>query len=258
MFGWDAGYVKHTRKAIDIVRVNKSVKVLVPKKNVTPYEPFLPYITAKEPDKPIKSRHKRKLFYLKVGEKGFYLKKYSYRFTRRHYAPLRGFIWTIPIAQRQMHKMLFLRNCGAGVAKPVMTLIRRYGALKHESLLVMQECPGKLLKQFLNEVDDFGRRLNIIAQTFRFLQISHSNNIHHGDLATHNFMVTPEDELRAIDLDERKTKWLGPLGNKRELKKWVTKSKGILNLADENGSSQKNSDFEHMLEKNYPDALNYS
>ncbi len=254
MFGWYNNYVRKTRGRIGTVRLDGRTKVLVPLESSVPCEPFLPFIGGEEPAKPLKSRYKRKVFHCEAGGEGFYLKKYSYRFTRKHYASLRGFIWTIPLAQRQLHKMLFLRECGAGVAEPVMAFVRRYGMLKQESLLVMRECHGILLKRFLNEVDNFERRLAVLAQTFRFLQISHANRIHHGDMARHNFIVTPRDELRAFDLDERKTKWLGPLGNRRELKKWVSKSARMLGVEGENEDSPGRRAFEAMLGANYPEA----
>lgn len=258
MFGWKAIYVRKTQEKIASTPIKNTIKLHAPKDSEVPFEPFLPYIETQEPQEPLKSRHKRKVFYCAVGGEGFYLKKYSYRFTSRHYAHLRGFVWSIPIALRQMQKMLFLRECGAGVAEPVMCFTRRYAGIKQESLLVMRECPGTLLKLFLKQEDDFQRRLQIIAQTFDFLRISHSMRIHHGDLATHNFIVTPRNRLRAIDLDERKTKWLGPLGNRKELKKWVGRSMKLLDI-EKNAPAigNKREAFATMLKNNYPEALRY-
>lgn len=119
----------------------------------------------------------------------------------------------------------------------------------------MRECPGVLLKRFLNEVDEFERRLGVLAQTFHFLRILHSNRIHHGDMARHNFIVTPRGEVRAFDLDERKTKWLGFVGNRRELEKWTRKSAIILGVEKGKGPSPKRRAFEAMLGENYPQAL---
>ena len=257
MLGLTPAYINETKAALNVVCLDGGIKVITPEGDDTPYKHFLPYIESDEPSEPIKARHKRKLFYCNVGDRGYYIKKYSYRFTQRHFAPFRGFMWSIPMAQRQMQKMLFLRECGADVAEPVMALVRRYAGIKQESVLVMHECPGISFKYFLKDVDDFQQRLHVVAQTFRFLKLSHDNRIHHGDMATHNFIVDSDGDMKAIDLDERKTKWLGPLGNRKELKKWVKKSVRMLGIDAESPFSPKRRAFEHMLEENYPEALKF-
>jgi len=257
MFGWFAHYVKYTQGRIRTEKIDPHTKVLRPAGNNIPVEPFYPFLNANVPMEPVKERYKRKVYYLETQNEGFYIKKYSYRLTSKHYASLRGFIWNLPMAQRQLQKMLYLRECGAEVAEPMMVLVRRYRLIKQESLLVMRECPGVLLKQFMKEVDDFERRLGIIGQTFQFLSILHRHKIHHGDLTTHNFIIDAMDKVRAIDLDERKTKWLGVMGNKKELEKWVRRSLIILNIQDESLGSERRKAFGKMLEDNYPLALNY-
>ncbi len=257
MLGWRASYVQHTIGLVETTEVPGRIRIVRVKDCEVPCAPFLPFIEAEEPAEPVKARHKRSVFYCKTGGEGYYLKKYSYRGTRRHYAFLRGFIWTIPLALRQFHKMLYLRECGAPVVEPVMAVVRRYGMLKQESLLVMRECRGVLLKRFLKENGDFGLRLKVMARTFSFLRILHSNRIHHGDMTKHNFIVTPEGELRAFDLDERKTKWLGQVGNRRELKKWVGKSVKMLGLNEGDNPSQRRERFRQALAENYPEAVKY-
>ncbi len=257
MPGWSSHYVRETAELVETFRLDARSRVITVKGAGVSCGHFLPYCGDAEPSKPVKARHKRKVFFHQVGEEGFYLKKYSYRFTRRHCARLRGFIWTMPIAQRQLHKMLFLKERGAGVAEPVMAFVRRYGMVKQESMLVMRECRGLLLKRFLEEVDDFERRLRVMAQTFRFLSLLHAHGIHHGDMARHNFIVTPGDKLVAFDLDERKTKWLGPIGNRKELKKWTRMSAAIMGIAGDGAPSPQSRAFERMLEENCPAARRY-
>jgi len=247
MFGWTTKYVKKTKAKLTVVMVDKKIKVIRPESSALPYEPFLPFIQLQEPIKPIKQIYKRKIFYHQIGGDGYYIKKYSYRITNKHFAFMRGFIWCISPAQRYLQKMMFLRDKGASVVEPLMAVVRRYNAVKQESLLIMREYDGILLKEYLNSVKDIDRRLHVLGQTFSLLSIMHANNIHHGDLTTRNFLVNKNDKVAAFDLDERKTKWLGKLGNNKELSKWTKRCTKMAVEGIENRDKQGKQDIADTL-----------
>jgi len=211
VLGWLNGYVRETRDQIEKEKAKPGITAYWPKSVENPHlDEFLPFIEQDEPIEPFKSKHKRKLFYIDIDDTGFYVKKFSYRYSTRLFAPIRGLVLFPSVARRLFAKMLFLNKIGIRTVQPVAVLERRYRGLKVESLLVTEELKAPHLNDYLSEVESPEVVREVVENLVKTVSLMHNNRVHHGDLKNFdNFMVEPETaEIYLLDLDERKTKWL--------------------------------------------------
>jgi len=211
VLGWLNGYVRETRDQIEKEKAKPGITAYWPKSvDIPQIEDFLPFIEEDEPKEPFKSKHKRKLFYTEISDAGYYVKKFSYRYSTRLFAPVRGLFFFPSVAHHLLAKMIFLNKIGVRTVQPALVLERRYRGVKVESLLVTEELKAPHLNEYLNEVKTSEGVRKVVENLVKTVSLMHNNRVHHGDLKNFdNFMVDPEtSKIYLLDLDERKTKWL--------------------------------------------------
>ena len=209
MTWWLSRYLRAVGDKIEQTELTDRITVYRPAGVRLDWQLFSDFVQHDEPVEPFKSSHKRKLFRVNRAGVDCYVKKFSYRYSTRFFAPFRGIALFPSIALQQLAKILYLNSLGISTADPLFVLERRYNLVKHESCLVTRAEPGVSLRQVLKSSDDPARKRKIMQKFVADVEILLENKIHHGDLKNpDNFLLNPQGEIVFIDLDECKSRWL--------------------------------------------------
>ncbi|MFC2061897.1 lipopolysaccharide kinase InaA family protein [Elusimicrobiota bacterium] len=189
------------------IEVSRDTKVLLKKDEDISWEKFMPYMEDEEPSKDIRKskRHQRKIFCLNENNGvSYYLKKLSYRHSRRLRDMTRGFFWLRSKARRQLHSVLCLKKTGINTIDPVLIIEHRYSWLKQQSLLVTRAQKGITLGKYLESNEKIDQKMDKIKSGFNNIYKMHKNNISHGDTNVANMILDIDSRLIWCDFDRLK------------------------------------------------------
>jgi tRNA A-37 threonylcarbamoyl transferase component Bud32 len=136
----------------------------------------------------IKDNDRRQVYYLETPAKGYFLK---FGTLARRKDQWRHFI--LPFRKwSEWHNLHRLLNAGIAAAKPVLKGEDKTGR-PHHFFLLTEQIPGAPLK-----IDTAGdmRRMGEYAARL------HSNGVYHTDLHSDNIIMTPEGNIRLIDVQQ--------------------------------------------------------
>lgn len=216
------------------------------------WKEFLPYLEDTEPTPDLRrtKREQRKIFVHTCDNgKIYYIKKLSYKNSKRFRDIFRGFIWYSSRALKQLTGIMSLNRAGLRTPDPVAVIEEKYGLLKKQGLIIMDECKGEKLKDKLESNIEINKKFQLIKKGYMEIKRMHRLGITHGDTNVGNIFVTRDDKFIWFDFDRFKTSKLYLIlkGKFYDIELFMQSS--IISLI-------KSGDWDKNVKKKYMDMFN--
>ncbi len=167
------------------------------------WKDFLDFFSYPEPVEPLKttSRSHRRTFKYENGRDSYFIKKYSYFNSHKLKDSVRGFLFQISGAKRQLIQSQRFKMAGLNVPFPWFVIEKKRG-VKKQSLFITPFINAPRLSQvFYSESVSFKDKTVLFEKVVRDLNKIHQNGIFHRDANIKNMLVQ-NGKIIWCDLDD--------------------------------------------------------